>query len=73
MRKSAIKKVKISDTGMEYRTPSNPKNIGNNKAKPTPNTISLTMESIVDSAAFPMACKKMKQDLFTQAKINIHK
>ena len=27
--------VKISDTGMEYSTPSNPKNTGSNSAKPT--------------------------------------
>ena len=34
---------------------------------PTPNTISLTMESMVDAAAFPIACRKMNAALFTQA------
>lgn len=47
--------VRISDTGMEYNTPSRPKNIGRRSAKPTPNTISLIMDSAVDAAAFPIA------------------
>ena len=59
--------VSKSDAGMEYKTPSRPKNTGSSSAKPTPNTISRTIESIVDSAALPMACMKMKVALFTQA------
>ena len=64
-----MKNVSISDNGMEYSTPSSPNLIGNRIAKPTPNTISLTMDRIVDSRAFPIACRKIKQALFTQAKI----
>ena len=51
--------VRISDTGMEYSTPSSPKKIGRSSAKPTPKTISRTIESMVEAAAFPIACKKM--------------
>ena len=36
-------------------SPSNPNLSGSKSAKPTPNTISLTMERIVDSSAFPIA------------------
>ena len=64
-----MKNVSISDNGMEYSMPSSPNLIGNRIAKPTPNTISLTMDRIVDSRAFPIACRKIKQALFTQAKI----
>lgn len=42
--------VSTSDTGMEYSTPESPKNRGSSRAKPTPNTISRTMESSVDAA-----------------------
>mgnify|MGYP002593831164 FL=1 len=44
---------------MEYRTPLRAKNLGSNIAKPTPKTTSRIMESAVDSAALPIACKKM--------------
>ena len=54
---------------MEKSTPSRPKKRGRSRAKPTPNTTSRTMERMVDSRAFPMACRKMKQALFTQARI----
>ena len=47
--------VRISDTGIEYRTPSRPKKAGRMMASPTPNTISLTTDSIVESAALPIA------------------
>ena len=47
--------VKRSETGMEYNTPSKPKNSGSKSAKPTPNTISRTMESMVEETAFPIA------------------
>ena len=60
-------KVRISDTGMEYSTPSNPKNTGSNRAKPTPNTTSRNMDSSVDVSALPTACKKIKHALLTQA------
>ena len=62
-------KVKISETGMEYRTPSRPKKTGRSNAKPTPNTTSRNMESMVDANALPTACKKMKHALLTHAKI----
>ena len=64
-----IKKVRTSDTGMEYRTPSSPKNTGSSRANPTPNTTSRNRESMVEASALPTACKKMKQALFTQARI----
>ena len=41
--------------GMEYNTPSSPKNRGSSRAKPTPNTTSRTMDRAVDSAALAMA------------------
>ena len=66
---SEITAVSISETGMEYRTPSSPKNTGSKRAKPTPNIISLTIESIVDAIAFPIACRKIKAALLMQAKI----
>ena len=65
--------VNISDTGIEYNTPSRPKNIGNTSAKPTPNKISLIIEIIVDATTFPKKKKKIKVALFTHAKIIIHK
>lgn len=66
-------KVSTSETGMEYSTPSSPNKRGSKSAKPTPNTISLTMESMVDSTAFPIACKKMNVALFTQASTIMHR
>ena len=42
---------------MEYNTPSSPKNSGNSSAKPTPNTTSRTMESIVEENALPSDCR----------------
>lgn len=60
-------KVRISDTGMEYSTPSKPKNTGSNKAKPTPNTTSRNIDSSVDVSALPTAYKKIKHALLTQA------
>lgn len=63
----------MSDTGIEYKTPSSSKNSGSNRAKPTPKTTSLIMERIVDSLAFPMACRKIKHALFTQAKTIIQR
>ena len=59
--------VRISDTGMEYSTPSRPKNTGSSSAKPTPNTTSRNMDSSVDENALPTACRKMKHALLTQA------
>lgn len=35
---AAAANVKTSDTGMEYSTPSRPKNTGSSKEKPAPNT-----------------------------------
>ena len=52
---------------MEKSTPSSPKNSGRTRAKPTPKTISRTMESSVEDTALPMACRKIKQALLTQA------
>lgn len=65
--------VKISETGIEYRTPSSPKNTGSMRAKPTPKIISLTMESMVEAMAFPIACKKINAALLMQAKIIMHR
>lgn len=50
-------KVSKSEIGIEYSTPSKPNQIGSNSAKPTPNKISRTIESIVDSIALPSDCK----------------
>ena len=50
---AAIMNVSTSETGMEYRTPSNPKKIGSRRAKPTPKTISRIREIKVDASAFP--------------------
>ena len=73
IRYTAIINVKISESGMEYNTPSSPKKRGSKSAKPTPNTISRIMESAVDSAALPIACRKIKEALFTQAKTTMHR
>ena len=67
IRHSAMKKVRISEIGMEYSTPSRPKNRGRSSAKPTPQMTSRNMDSSVEERAFPSACKKMKQALLTQA------
>ena len=61
--------VKASDTGIEYKTPSRAKNLGKTNAKATPNTMSRTIESSVDSIAFPIACIKIKVALLIHAKI----
>ena len=66
-------KVRTSETGMEYSTPSSPKDNGNSSAKPTPNTTSRNMDSSVDASALPTACRKMKQALFTQASTIMHR
>lgn len=66
-------KVKRSDIGIEYRTPSNPKKSGSNNAKPTPNTTSRIIERSVEATAFPIACRKIKQDLLIQARTIMHK
>lgn len=66
-------KVRISDIGIEYSTPSRPKKTGKVSAKPTPKIISHTIESIVDANAFPIACRKMKVALLTQARIIIQR
>ncbi len=55
--------VSTSLTGMEYSTPFSTKNRGSTSAKPTPNTISRTMESIVEATALPIAWRKMKAAL----------
>ena len=68
-----IRNVRISETGMEYKTPSSPKNTGSSSAKPTPNTTSRNMDSSVEDNALPTACKKMKQALFTQASTIMHR
>lgn len=65
--------VKISDTGIEYKTPSSLKKIGKRRAKPTLNTISRTIEGIVEATALPIACKKINVALLTQANIIIQR
>lgn len=65
--------VRMSDTGMEYRTPSKPKNVGRRSANPTPSTISRTIDRIVDAIALPIACRKMKVALLTQVKTIMHR
>lgn len=65
--------MSMSDTGIEYSTPSRPKTIGRASAKPTPNTISRIMERAVDAAAFPIACRNINVALFTHAGISMHK
>ena len=57
----------------ENKTPSSPQNRGSKTANPTPNTTSRSMESAVDAAAFPIACKKIKHALLIQAITIIHK
>ena len=66
-------KVSASDTGIEYSTPSRPKNRGSSSAKPTPNTTSRTIDSAVDSSALPMAWRKMNVPLFTVASGSMHR
>lgn len=68
-----MKNVSISDSGIEYKTPSRPKKTGSKTANPTPNTISRIIESTVEDTALPIACKKMKQALFTHANTIIHR
>ena len=68
MMTAEMRKVRTSDTGMEYSTPSRPKNSGRTRAKPTPKTTSRNMESIVEANALPRAYRNMKQALLTQAK-----
>ena len=48
MMTNATAKVMISADGKEYSIPVNPKNLGNNNVRPTPKTISLIKEIIVD-------------------------
>ena len=57
----------MSDTGIEYNTPSSPKKTGSSSASPTPNTISRAIDSSVEAAALPIACRKMNAALFTHA------
>ena len=65
--------VSISDTGMEYRTPSSPKNKGRIRANPTPKTISRIIESIVDDTALPIACRNINAALLMQAKMTVQR
>lgn len=51
--------VSMSETGMEQSTPLSPKYIGSNIANPTPKTISRIIDSVVDAAALPIACRKI--------------
>lgn len=53
IRNKATANVRISDMGIEYSTPTSPKKTGRISAKPTPNMISLIIESAVDSTALP--------------------
>ena len=69
----ATRKVSRSDTGMEYSTPSSPNHSGSTRAKPTPKITSRIMDRAVEAAALPLAWRKMKQALFTQAKIIMHR
>ena len=66
-------KVKISDIGIEYRTPSNAKKSGSNNAKPTPNTTSRIIERSVEATAFPIVCRKIKQALLIHARMIMHR
>ena len=50
-------RLELTETGIEYSTPSSPKNCGSSSAKPTPNTTSRTIDSIVAAAALPSACR----------------
>lgn len=63
--------VRISETGMEYSTPSSPKKSGSRSAKPTPNTISRTMERRVEAAALPHGLQK-NEGRFVDARRNHH-
>jgi hypothetical protein len=47
----------MSDAGMEYSTPSSPKNKGKTSANPTPNTTSLNRERKVEAHGLPSDCK----------------
>lgn len=44
---------------------------GNSRHSPTPKRISRTMDSPVEAAAFPIACRNMKAALFTQARMDM--
>ena len=65
--------VRASERGIDQRTPSRPRKRGRSRAKPTPKTISRTIESIVDEAALPIAWRKMNAALFTQAKTTVQR
>lgn len=49
--------VRISESGIEYKTPSRPKKSGKSKANPIPKTTSRPIDSSVDNSAFPNDCK----------------
>ena len=70
---NATAKVMISADGKEYSIPVNPKNLGNNNVRPTPKTISLIKEIIVDSRAFPSDCRQMNVLLLTVDNGNRHR
>ena len=65
--------VHTSDTGIDHSAPSSQRDTGSSSANKTPNTTSRSMDSIVDAAALPIACKKMKVALFTHAGISMHR
>ena len=73
MMTAEMRNVRTSETGMEYNTPSSPKNTGSSSANPTPNTTSRNMDSSVEGSALPTACKKMKHALLTQASTIMHR
>lgn len=68
MTAAEIKAVRASENGIDHRTPSRPKKAGSRRAKPTPKSISRDIDRAVEAAALPMACRKIKAALLTQAK-----
>lgn len=69
MKNSATKKVRISATGKDQSSPSNPMNIGMSMGRNTPSITSREREIRVDYTALPSACKKMNVPLLIVAGI----
>jgi len=53
-----MKNVKISDIGIEYKTPSSLKKTGKTSANPTSNTISYTIDNNGTLMLFPTIANK---------------
>ena len=57
IKNTAIKKVRKSASGKDQRMPSKPRKIGRIIGRNTPKMISLAMDTMVEAAALPSACR----------------